>query len=138
MNLNQCGLRRLVLKVHLRNTLDLLRLLLITIHLHRAGWCGWINLHLVELSLSVVQVKLKVVKLVLQEDDRSITIRHRVLKLVNLAVELGDKSSPALELGTSLLKLLISQLDSQVQGLSLVHQLSDGVTLKRVKSIETI
>ena len=53
-------------------------------------------------------------------------------------MELGDKSCPALELGTSLLKLLVSQLDSQVQGLSLVHQLSDGVTLKCVKSIETI
>ena len=65
MNLNRCGLRRLVLKVHLRNTLDLLRLLLTTIHLHRARWCGRINLHLVELSLSVVQVKLEVVKLVL-------------------------------------------------------------------------
>jgi hypothetical protein len=92
----------------------------------------------VEPSLSVVQVKLKVVKLVLQEDDRSVTIRHRVLKLVNLAMELDDKGSPALKLGTSLLKLLVSQLDSQVQGLSLVHQLSDGVTLKCVKSIETI
>ena len=137
MNLNRSGLRCLVLKVHLRNTLDLLRLLL-TIHLHGAGWCGLIDLHLVELSLSVVQVKLKVMKLVLQEDDRSITIRHRVLKLVNLAVEMGDKSNPALELGTSLLKLLVSQLDSQVQGLSLVHQLSDGVTLKRVKSVETV
>ena len=64
MNLNRCGLRRLVLKVHLRNTLDLLRLLT-TSHLHRAGWCGLIDLHLVELSLSIVQVKLKVVKLVL-------------------------------------------------------------------------
>jgi hypothetical protein len=57
---------------------------------------------------------------------------------MNLAVELGDKSSPALELGASLLKLLASQLDRQVQGLSLVHQLSDGVTLVRVKSVETV
>ena len=65
MNLNRCGLRRLVLKVNLRNALDLLRLLLLAIHLHRAGWCGWINLHLVELSLGIVQVKLEVVKLVL-------------------------------------------------------------------------
>ena len=91
-----------------------LRLLLLTIHLHRAGWCGWINLHLVELSLSVVQVKLKVVKLVLQEDDRSVTIHHHVLKLVYLAVELGDQSTPALELVAGLTKLLAPQLDGQV------------------------
>ena len=78
------------------------------------------------------------VELVLEKVDCGITIHHRVLKLVNLAVELGDESSPALLIGTSLLKLLISQLDRQVQGLSLVHQLSDGVTLKCVKSIETI
>jgi hypothetical protein len=129
VNLNRSGLRRLVLKVHLRNTLDLLRLLL-TIHLHGAGWCGLIDLHLVELSLRVVQVKLKVVKLILQEVDRSIMIHHHVLKLVDLAMELGDKSTPALELGTGLLKLLVPQLDSQVQGLSLVNQLSDGVALE--------
>ena len=96
------------------------------------------DLHLVELSLSVVQVKLKVVKLVLQEVDRSITIQHYVLKLMNLTVELGNKSSPTLELDTSLLKLLISQLNRQVQGLSVVHQLSDGVTLVHVKSVDTI
>ena len=95
-------------------------------------------LHLMELPLGLVQVKLHVMKLVLQEVDRSVTIQHRVLKLVNLAVELGDKSCPALELGTSLLKLLVSQLDRQVQGQSLVHQLSDGVTLVRVKSVETV
>src|SRR6185437_9603988 len=56
----------------------------------------------------------------------------------NLAVELGDKRSPALEPGTRLLKLPISQLDRQVQGLSMVHQLSDGVTLVSVKSVETV
>jgi len=82
-------------------------------------------LYLVELPLGLIQVKLKVVKLVLQEVDHSVTIQHRVLKLVNLAVELGDKSSPALELGTSLPKLLVSQL-------------SDDVTLVRVKSVETV
>ena len=120
MNLNRCGLRRLVLKVHLQNTLNLLRLLL-TIHLQGAGWCVLSNLHLVELKLGVVEVKLKVVKLVLQEVDRSITIHHRVLKLVDLAMELGDKSTPALELGTGLLKLLVPELDGQVQGLSLVN-----------------
>jgi hypothetical protein len=32
------GLRRLLLKVNLRNTLDLLGLVL-TVHLHLAGWC---------------------------------------------------------------------------------------------------
>src|SRR6185436_20535332 len=83
-------------------------------------------------------LKLQVVKLVLQEVDCSVTIRHSVLKLVNLAVELGDKRSPALELGTSLLKLPISQLDRQVQGLSMVHQLSDGVTLVSVEFVEAI
>ena len=91
-----------------------------------------------ELSLSVVQVKLKVVKLVLQEVDRSVTIHHCVLKLMDLAMELGDKSTPALELGTGLLKLLIPQLDSQMQGLSLVNQLSDGVALESLKSVETV
>ena len=106
-------MQRLFLQVHLRNTLDLLRLLL-TIHLHGAGWCGLIDLHLVELSLSVVQVKLKVVKLILQEVDRSVMINHRVLKLVDLAMELSDKRSPALELSTGLLKLLIPQLDGKV------------------------
>ena len=74
-------------------------------------------------------------KLFLQEVDRSITIHHRVLKLVDLAVELGDKSSPALELGTGLLKLLIPQLNGQVQGLRLVNQLSDRVALESVESV---
>ena len=131
MNLNRRRLRRLVLGVHLRNALDLLGLVL-TVHLHLVGWCvkGILRvLYLVELPLGLIQVKLKVVKLVLQEVDRSVTIHHRVLKLVNLAMELGDNSSPTLELDTSLLKLLVSQLDRQVQGLSMVHQLSDGVTL---------
>ena len=140
MNLNWCGLWRLVLGVHLRNALDLLGLVL-TVHLHLVGWCvkGILRvLYLVELPLGLVQLKLHVVKLVLQEVDRSVMIRHRVLKLVNLTVELSDKSSPALELGTSLLKLLVSQLNGQVQSLSLVHQLSDGVTLVRVKSVETV
>ena len=95
-------------------------------------------LYRAELPLGLVQLKLQVVKLILQEVDRSVTIHHRVLKLVNLAGELGDKRSPALELGTSLQKLPISQLDRQVQGLSMVHQLSDGVTLVRVKSVETV
>ena len=140
MGLDQRGLRRLLLKVNLRNTLDLLELVL-TVHLHLVRWCvkGILRmLYLVELPLGLVQVKLKVVKLVLQEVDRCVTIQHRILKLVNLAVELGDKSSPALELGTSLQKLIVSQLNSQVQGLSLVHQLSDDVTLVRVKSVETV
>jgi hypothetical protein len=79
------------------------------------------NLHLVELTLGVVEVKLKVVKLVLQEVDSGVTVHHRVLKLVDLALELGDKSTPALELVTDLLKLLVPQLDGQVQGLSLVN-----------------
>ena len=57
---------------------------------------------------------------------------------MNLAMELGDKSTPALDLGTGLLKLLIPQLDGQVQGLSLVNQLSDGVTLESLESVKTI
>ena len=57
---------------------------------------------------------------------------------MDLAMELGDKSSPALDLGTSLLKLLIPQLNGQVQGLRLVNQLSDGVALERMKSVETV
>ena len=140
MNLNRRGLRRLVLRAHLRNALDLMGLVL-TVHLHLVGWCvkGILRvLYRVELPLGLVQLKLQVVELVLQKVDRSVTIHHRVLKLVNLAVELGDKSSPALELGASLLKLSISQLDRQVQGLSMVHQLSDGVTLVSVESVEAV
>ena len=67
MNLNRCGLRRLVLGVHLRNALYLLGHVL-TVHLHLVGWCvkGILRvLYLVELPLGLVQVKLKVVKLVL-------------------------------------------------------------------------
>ena len=60
-----------------------------------------------ELTLGVVEVKLKVVKLVLKEVDSGVTVHHHVLKLVDLAMELGDKGTPALELGTGLLKLLI-------------------------------
>ena len=140
MNLNRCGLQRLVLEVHLRNALDLLGLVL-TVHLHLVRWCvkGILRvLYLMELPLGLIQVKLKVVKLVLQEVDRSVTIHHRVLKLVDLAMELGDKSSPALELSTGLLKLLITQLDGQVQGLRLVNQLSDGVALEGLKFVETV
>ena len=113
MSLNRRGLRHLILKVHLRNTLDLLRLLL-TIHLHRAGWCVLSNLHLVELTLGVVEVKLKVVELVLKKVESGITVHHCVLKLLDLALELGDQSTPALELIAGLTKLLVPQLDYQV------------------------
>ena len=95
------------------------------------------NLHLVELTLGVVEVKLKVVKL-LQEVDSGVTVHHHVLKLVNLTLELGDLNTLALKLVIGLLKLLVPQLDGQVQGLSLVNQLSDGVALESLKSIETI
>ena len=104
---------RLLLEVHLRNTLDLLGLLL-TIHLHLAGWCVKSLLHLVELPLGVVKVKLKVVELILEEVESGVTVHHCVLKLLDLALELGDQSTPALELVTGLTKLLVSQLDGQV------------------------
>ena len=68
-------------------------------------------LHLVKLPLGVVEVKLKVVELVLEEVDGGITIHHGVLKLLDLALELGDQSTPALELVTGLAKLLVPQLD---------------------------
>ena len=55
MSLDRRGLRCLLLDVHLQNTLDRLGLLL-TIHLHRAGWCVKSNLHLVELPLGVVDL----------------------------------------------------------------------------------
>ena len=113
MGLDLRGLRCLLLKVHLQDILDLLRLLL-TIHLHRAGWSVKSNLHLVELILGVVEVKLKVVELVLEEVDGGITIHHGVLKLLDLALELGDQSTPALELVTGPAKLLVPQLDGQV------------------------
>ena len=67
MGLDQRGLRSLLLKVNLRNTLDLLGLVL-TVHLHLVGWCvkGIRRvLQLVDLSLGVVEVKLKVVELIL-------------------------------------------------------------------------
>ena len=71
-------------------------------------------LHLVELPLGVVEVKLKVVELVLMELERDVTVHHCVLKLLDLALELGDQSTPALELVTGLMKLLVPQLDGQV------------------------
>ena len=116
MSLDRRGLRRLLLEVNLGNTLDLLRLVL-TVHLHLVGWCvkGILRvLQLVELPLGVVEVKLKVVELVLEEVDGGITIHHGVLKLLDLALELGDQSTPALELVTGLAKLLVPQLDGQV------------------------
>ena len=67
VNLNRCWLQRLVLRVHLRNALDLLGLIL-TVHLHLVRWCvkGILRvLYLVELPLGLVQLKLQVVKLVL-------------------------------------------------------------------------
>ena len=45
-------------------------------------------------------------ELVLKELDGGITAHHHVLKLLDLALELGDQSTPALE--------LVPQLDSQV------------------------
>jgi len=106
----------LLLEVHLRNTLDLLGLIL-TIHLHLAGWCvkGVLRvLHLVELPLGVVEVKLKVVELVLKKLEHGVMVHHHVLKLLDLDLELGDQSTPAIELVTGLTKLLVSQLDGQV------------------------
>ena len=113
MSLDRRGLRCLLLDVHLQNTLDRLGLLL-TIHLHRAGWCVKSNLHLVELTLGVIEVKLKVVELVLKKVESGITVHHCVLKLLDLALELGDQSTPARKLVTGLTKLLVSQLDDQV------------------------
>ena len=72
------------------------------------------NLHLVELTLGVVEVKLKVVELIHEEVESGITIHHRVLKLLDMALKLGDQSTPALKLVASLTKLLVSQLDGQV------------------------
>jgi len=109
VGLDQRGLRRLLLKVDLRHALNLLGLIL-TVHLHLVGWCvkGVLRvLQLVELPLGVVEVKLKVVELVLEEVDGGITIYHGVLKLLDLALELGDQSTPALELVTGLAKLLV-------------------------------
>ena len=68
------------------------------------------NLHLVELTLGVIEVKLKVMELVLEEVEGGVTVHHHVLKLLDLALELGDQSTPALELVTGLTKLLVSQL----------------------------
>ena len=68
------GLRCLFLKVDLGNTLDLLRLIL-TVHLHLIGWCvkGVLRvLHLVELPLGVVEVKLRVEELVLEEVESGV------------------------------------------------------------------
>ena len=137
MSLNRRGLRCLLLKVHLRDTLDILRLLL-TIHLHRAGWSVKSNLHLVELTLGVVEVKLKVVELVLKEVDSGVTVHHRVLKLVNLTLELSDKSTPARKLVTGLTKLLVPQLDGQVRSLSLVNMLSGDIALEKLESVNTV
>ena len=95
-------------------------------------------LHLVELPLGVVEVKLKVVELVLEELDGGITIHHGVLKLLDLALKLGDQSTPALELVTGIAKLLVPQLDGQVQSLSLVDQLSGGVALRDLKMVKSV
>ena len=116
MGLDLRGLRRLLLKVKLENTLDLLGLVL-TVHLHLVGWCvkGVLRLlQLVELPLGVVEVKLKVVELVLKELESDVTVHHYVLKLLDLALELGDQSTPALELVAGLTKLLVPQQDGQV------------------------
>jgi hypothetical protein len=58
VGLDQRGLWCLLLKVNLRNTLDLLGLVL-TIHLHLVEWCakGILRvLHLVELPLGLVDL----------------------------------------------------------------------------------
>jgi hypothetical protein len=52
------GLWRLLLEVNLRNTLDLLRLVL-TVHLHLVGWCVkgvLLVLQHVKLPLGVIEV----------------------------------------------------------------------------------
>ena len=87
--LDRRGLRCLLLEVHLRDTLDLLGLLL-TIRLHLGRWCVKSILHLVELPLGVVEVKLKVMELILEEVESGVTVHHRVLKLLDLTLELGD------------------------------------------------
>ena len=50
--------------------------------------------------------------LVIEEVDSGITIHHGLLKLLDLALKLGDQSTPALELVAGLTKLLVPQLDS--------------------------
>jgi len=96
------------------------------------------NLHLVELTLGVIEVKLKVVELVLKKVESGVMVHHHVLKLLDLALELGDQSTPARKLVTGLTKLLVSQLDGQVQSLSLVNQLSGGIALESLEMVETV
>ena len=67
-----------------------------------------------KLPLGVVKVKLEVVKLILKKLECGVMVRHRVLDLLNLALELGDQSTPALELVAGLTKLLVPQLDRQM------------------------
>ena len=67
-----------------------------------------------ELPQGVVEVKLKVVELVLEEVQSGVTVHHCVLKLLDLALELGDQRTPALELVTGLTNLIVSQLDGKV------------------------
>jgi len=93
---------------------------------------------LVELPLAIVKVKLKVVELVLKEAERGVTVHHHVLKLLDLDLELGDQSTPAIELVTGLTKLLVSQLDGQVQSLSLVNKLSGGISLESLEMVEAV
>ena len=88
--------------------------------------------------MGVVEVKLKVVELVLKEVDSGFTVHHRVLKLLNLTLELGDKSTPARKLVTGLTKLFVPQLDDQVRSLSLVNQLSGGIALESLEMVETV
>ena len=68
----------------------------------------------VKLLLGVFDLKLKVVELVLKKLERGVMVHHRVLKLLDLALELGDQSTPALELVAGLTKLLVPQQDGQV------------------------
>ena len=67
-----------------------------------------------ELPLGVVEVKLKVMELILEEVESGVMVDHHVLKLLDLTLELGDQSTPALELVAGLTKLLVPQLDRQM------------------------
>ena len=85
--------------------------LVLSIHLHHFGWRMNSILHVllqVKLPLGVVEVQLKVVELIRQKLERRVVVRDRVLQLLDLALELSDQSTPALELIACLAQLLIS------------------------------
>ena len=74
--------------------------------------------------------------LILQKLDHGLALTIYHLKCLDLALKLADPNTTVCDLLTSILHLLIPQVNYRLEGLSEVHQLHHPLTLKSLEAVE--